>query len=128
MSHFLLSWSFASGSSSGTILSLIFGSLWSGFTSSTIFIPPFIPFTPVLYPQFPHINYFIRLPFYYETLLTYFPSELTRICHFKIKPSENPDTKLSVPYIAWTRDKLQTIVKDFPKVNEDPPDLLRHLK
>ena len=78
-------------------------------------------------PQFPHINYFIRLPFYYETLLTYFPSELTGICYFKIKPSEDPDTKFSVSYIAWTTAELQAIVKDFPKVNEDPPDLLRHL-
>ena len=49
------------------------------------------------------------------------------ICHFKIKPSENPYTKFSVSYIAWTKDELQAIVKDFPKENEDPPVLLRHL-
>ena len=44
-----------------------------------------------------------------------------------MKPSEDPDTKPSISYIPWTKGELEATIKGFPKVYEDPPDLLRHL-
>ena len=38
----------------------------------------------------------------------------------KIKPSEHPEAKPLISCIPWTKTELRTIVKDYPKVTEDP--------
>lgn len=42
-----------------------------------------------------------------------------RTCPFKVTSSEDPD-KLQVCYVPWIMANLQAIVKEFPKVTEDP--------
>ena len=39
-------------------------------------------------------------------------------CPFKTRPPEDPEAKLLISYILWTKAELQAIVKDFPKVTE----------
>lgn len=46
--------------------------------------------------------------------------ELVRVYFFKIKPSEDPESKPLISYIPWTKFELQVFVKDFPKVTKDP--------
>ena len=37
----------------------------------------------------------------------------------KIKPFEDPEAKPLISYTPWIKGELPTIVKDFPRVNED---------
>ena len=74
---------------------------------------------PVLYLQFPHINYRAKLLHFYKALLTPFSSELVKTYPFKIKFSEYPAAKAFVPYILRTKAELWATVKDFLKVTLD---------
>ena len=74
---------------------------------------------PILYLQFPHINYRAKLLHFYKALLTPFSSELVKTYPFKIKFSEYPAAKAFVPYILRTKAELWAIVKDFLKVTLD---------
>ena len=73
-----------------------------------------------LHSQFPHTSALAKLSFFSESLPSPFSPELARCCPFKIKPSENPEAKLLVSYPPWIKAELRAILKDFPKVTEDP--------
>ena len=81
-----------------------------------------ISLTP-LHPPSPHNSSLAKVPLYSETLPTPFPSEHLRTCPFKIKLSEDPETKLLTSYIPRTKAALQAIVKYFPKITNDPHQL-----
>ena len=57
------------------------------------------------------------------SLPTPFSFEIARTCLFKIKPSEDLEAKTLISYFPWTKAELPPIVKDFPKVTEDPHKL-----
>ena len=78
------------------------------------------PPMPPLYPQSSQTNSLAKLPLFSETLPTPFSSELVRIYPFKIKSSEGPEAKSLISYSTWPKDELRAIVKDSPKVTEDP--------
>ena len=100
--------------SSGTISSLILASSWPDCASGAFFLPPFYAADAS---SIPHTDYPVKLLFS-KTLPTPFPSELFRIFPYKIKPSEDPEVKLLISYILWTKAELKAIVKYFPKVNQ----------
>lgn len=96
-------------------LVLSHGSLWPESISRFPPMPSMLP----LYPQFPFTNSLTQLPFFSEILPIPSSSEIVRTCHFKFKPSENPEGKPLISCILWTKGKWWAIVKDFPKVNKD---------
>ena len=72
-----------------------------------------------LHPPSPHTSSLAKLPLYSETLPTPFSSEHLRTCPFKIKLSEDPETKLLILHIPRTNVTLQAIVKYFPQITKD---------
>ena len=104
----------ASGSSSPAFVSQTLP-----LASSSSF--PSMPPTPPLHPLvLSNVNFLVKFPFSPETLPTPFSSELVRIYPFKIKSSEGPEAKSLISYSTWPKDELRAIVKDSPKVTEDP--------
>lgn len=70
-------------------------------------------------PPVPSHQFSLQTPPFSETPPSPFLPEITWICRFKIKPSEDPEAKLLITYIPWTKAELWAIVKDLPKVTED---------
>ena len=106
---------FLTGSFSDTILSLFVHTFWPDSASSIIFFLPPIPPTPPTILSVPPYKDLCWIPFFSQTCPTFFSSDLVKTCPFKIKPSEDPETKSSISYIPWTKAKLKFTVKKFPK-------------
>lgn len=70
-------------------------------------------------PPVPSHQFSLQTPPFSETLPSPFLPEVTWIGRFKIKPSEDPEAKLLITYIPWTKAELWAIVIDLPKVTED---------
>ena len=87
----------------------------SGSTSDAIFLFPFC----TALTSASAFNSLAKLPFFSEPLPTSSSSERIRTCPFKVKSPEDPN-KPQISYILWTKAQLWAIVKEFPKVTEDP--------
>ena len=87
---------------SGSILSVSVGSSHLAPSSSLPFILPIAP----LYPQFLHNDSLPELPFSPEAVSTPSSFEIFRICPFKIRTSEDLNTKLLISYIPWTNSYI----------------------
>lgn len=48
------------------------------------------------------------------------PTELIKTFPCIIKPSEDPTKSRQISYTSWTKAEIRAIIKDFPKVTEDP--------
>ena len=103
------------GSFSDTILSLLLHTSWPDSASSiAFFLSPIPPTPPTVLSVSPYKDLY-WIPLFSQTCPTFFSSDLVTVCPFKIKPSEDPENKLSISYIPWTKAKLKFTVKKFPK-------------
>lgn len=75
---------------------------------------------PPLYPRLSHSDPLTELSFFSKPLPTTFCPEPIKTCPFKIRSCANPNAKPLISYVAWAKVELEAIVKDFPKVTEDP--------
>ena len=94
-------------------------SLSQVFPAVPFFSFPYMSPTARLYPQFPHTNSLSKLPLFLKLSSLPFLQNLSVTCPFKTRPPEDPEAKLLISYILWTKAELQAIVKDFPKGIKD---------
>ena len=89
------------------VLSVSAASFFS-FCIPIFFIPSAFSFWSPHWIFFPQISPHFLLP------------EPIKTCPFKSRLSVDPNAKPLISYVTWTKVELQAIVKDFPKVSEDP--------